>query len=364
MRPLAPPGGTALPSPSVWIRLTTGLLCGLAICAEMVITAAALRALAPPDLLLTAQLATSIACLLGAAALYRCGGRDPAGLLLLLASAVTGPFGALGGGLCAALRIGFASSATPFEQWYAALFPAVEVSPVEALYERVVLRGSGPEARGGVAPFSDIMALGTVPQKQAAIALIADEFRPSFAPALLRALNDPEPAIRVQAATASARIENRFLERALALEEQLAAAPRDPARLLALARHHDAYAHTGLLDGGRATAERHRALELYERLAWMRPADPELAQVIGRLLLRLDRPTEALDRLAPLVNRPGAPPELLAWYLECLYRLGRIGALRQAAARHGQSIAVSALPQEVRDICRLWAESAVEATPA
>jgi tetratricopeptide (TPR) repeat protein len=295
---------------------------------------------------------------LGGAAvvLYRCGGRDPAFLLLVVSTAALGPLGATGAGLGAALRWVFARKATPFEQWYASLFPEMAVSPTRALHQRIALRGAGPAARSTVAPFADVMALGTVQEKQSVVTMVADEFRPAFALALRSALNDAEPAIRVQAATASARIENRFLERSMALEERRAAAPDDADALLALARHHDEYADTGLLDTGRLQGERRRALEYYVRAEQLRPGDPQVAEAIGRLLLRLGQFEQAAAYLGREVERPEASAAAVACYLECLYQLRNLERLRDAARFHCDIVTKSALPDEVREAVRLWAE--------
>src|SRR5690349_12326341 len=173
----------------------------------------------PFSSLMLAHLAGSTALALVAMILYRCGGRDPAFFLFVISTVLMGPLGVAAGSVAALLRWIFAQGATPFEQWYASLFPHLETSPMRALYDRLVVRGGGPGPRSSVAPFLDVMVLGTVKQKQAVITMIADEFQPIFAPALREALSDPEPSIRVQAATASARIENQFLERLMALEE-------------------------------------------------------------------------------------------------------------------------------------------------
>jgi polysaccharide biosynthesis protein PelE len=335
-----------------------------AIGAELVISAAVVGSITSPTSLLLAHLAVSGVLMGAAAMLYRCGGRDPAFLLLVISTAAMGPFGALGAGLGAALRYLFALRATPFEGWYATLFPTLEISPTRALYERIALRGGGPDARSSVAPFSDVMALGTFQQKQAVITMIADEFRPSFAPALRSALNDAEPAIRVQAATASARIENRFLEQAITLEERRAATPDEPNLLLTLAQHHDAYANTGLLDTGRAQGERRQALDCFEHVARLRPDTPGVGKTIGRLLLRLGQPERALLHLESLAMGAAATPDVLAWYMECLYRLGRSGLLRRVAHQYGARIAASDLPYEVREAIRLWAEGVADDMPA
>ena len=71
------------------------------------------------------------------------------------------------------------------------LFPKITATWTQALYRRIVLRGGGPPKRSTVAPFLDIMALGTVQQKRVVIAMIADKFHPAFAPALQSARTIP-----------------------------------------------------------------------------------------------------------------------------------------------------------------------------
>jgi polysaccharide biosynthesis protein PelE len=326
-----------------------------AVCAELGIALAGLDALAPPSSLLLAHLAVCGA-LGGAAAVFcRCGGRDAGFLLLVVATAALGPMGAVGASISAALRRVFARRSTPFERWYASLFPEMAASPTRTLYQRIALRGAGPAARSTVAPFADVIALGTVQEKQSVVTMVADAFRPAFAPALRSALNDSEPAIRVQAATASARIENRFLERSMALEERRAATPDDADALLALARHHDEYADTGLLDTGRAQGERRQALEHHLSAERLRPGDPQVTEAIGRLLLRLGEFERAAAYLEREVERPEASAAALGCYLECLYRLRDLEGLRNAARRHRDRIAASDLPDELREAVRLWA---------
>jgi hypothetical protein len=306
--------------------------------------------------LFLAHLAVSGVLIGIAAALYRRGGRTPVFLLLVVSTTTMGPLGCVGAALGAVMHWVFMQHATPFEQWYAALFPKVDTSPIRALYERLALRGGAPGLRSNVAPFLDVMALGTVQQKQAVITVIADEFRPAFVPALRSALNDAEPAIRVLAATASARIENWFLERAMEFNGRRAAAPEDLDILLALARHHDEYANTGLLDTGRAQSEWRQALECYKLLDQLQPGDPDVIQAIGQLLLRLDQPARAMEWLEPLAESATASFSVLSSYLDCLYRLRRVDLLRRVARRHGERISASDLPYNIRCAARLWAE--------
>lgn len=338
-----------------WVRAATAGAALATLGAEAWLAAAFLRGSEPLGTLLLAHLAVAAALTAVAALLYRFGGRSPCFLLLVVATAGLGPLGALGSAVTAALRRAFSRRATPFAAWHAALFPTPEASPVQALYERLVLRGAGPAERSTVAPFQEVLALGTVAQKHRVVTMISDHFRLPFVPSLQSALNNPEPAIRVQAATASARIEGGFLKRSMALQERLAAAPGDPEVLLALARHHDDYAGTGLLDPARERGEMRRALELYERVGRLGPVDREVSEATGRLLLRLGEPARALPHLEEGAGGPDAPPSALALHLECLYRLGRLPALRALARRHRGLLADPATPAELRRFLTLWA---------
>jgi polysaccharide biosynthesis protein PelE len=307
--------------------------------------------------LLSAHAGVALATLGGAAVLYRRGERSPLLLLFALSLAFLGPLGVAGSATAAALRRVFALRALPFARWHEALFPPQETNPTRALYERVVLRGGGPGRRSTVAPFVDVMALGTVQEKQAVIAMMAEGYRPAFAGALTAGLNDPEAAIRVQSASAVAHIESGFLRRAMALEARIAAAPEDPEAHFAMARLHEEHWASGLLDEGRRRETALRALACAIRhveLAGGR-ARPEVADSMARLLLSLGRAGEALEALRPSLDRADPSPTAVGLHLECLFRLGRFQALRAACRRH---CGRSGLPDEIHGAALLWAEGA------
>jgi hypothetical protein len=275
-------------------------------------------------------------------------------LLFVTTTAALGAAGTVGTLLCVMLLWFFARRATPFEIWYASLSPETQVDPTHALYEQIVGRGAKPDL-GSVAPFAGVIATGSTEQKQTVLALIADNFRPSFATALRAALNDAEPVVRVQAATTSARIENQFLEHSMLFEDRRASRPDDIQVVLELARHYDDYANTGLLDASRANRARRQALELYERADRLQPGDSDVAKAIGRILLRLDRSDDAVARLGPLVRAGNAPMEVLAWYIESLYRLRRLTAVRQTCERFKNNLSDAAeLSCDFRQAVVVW----------
>jgi hypothetical protein len=274
--------------------------------------------------------------------------------LLLLTTAAMGPLGPFGTLVVLMISRLNQRSITPFERWYVSLFPETEREPARELYHRIVYGRHG-EGSSSVAAFSDVISLGTVAQKQAALTLIADHFRPAYAGALRRALNDREAAVRVQGASAVARIENRFLERAMQLEAWVAGPSGGIEARLALARHLDDHANTGLLDVRRARKTRERALELFLACADERPDDPDLAKTCGRLLLRLDRSEEAARWLGQVVGRFAFAPQVFVWYLEALYRVGRLDDLRALCRAHGAPIKDTLeISDEMRNVIAMW----------
>jgi polysaccharide biosynthesis protein PelE len=217
-----------------------------------------------------------------------------------------------------------------------------------------------PAAQSTVAPFVDVLAVGTVRQKHLTLVLISDHFRADFAPALRRALNDNEPAIRVQAATAVARIETRFLERGMALEAAHAGAPDDVDHMAALAAHHADFAATGLLDDERAEATCRQALSLYERCRAHKPDEVSFALAIGRLLLRMKRPAEALDVLEPHAACEDAATDLLLLQAGALFMAGRLVDLRALCARiDARDPQPLADDDPDREALRLWSRGGV-----
>ncbi|WP_198374501.1 hypothetical protein [Neoroseomonas rubea] len=322
-----------------------------------------LRAVADPSAIPAAlQLHGLIALgtLLAAYGLRGAGGDDPAFLLFVVASVFLGPLGVAGAAVAALLRRIFAWRARPFAEWYQALFPEERPDRTRALYERVVLRGHGPAERSTVAPFADVIALGSLQEKQAAIALIASGFRPEFAIALRAALNDQEAAVRVQAASAVARIEQQFLQRSMALEARRAADRDDPDLLMEAARHHEALSATGLIDETRAQEAAEAALTLYLAAVARTPdgaARGDATVAAARLLLRLGRAEEAVRLLAPAAEADQATPGLVAVYLEGLFRLRRFVDLREFCLRLREA-GSARLPDRVEEALTLWTEDA------
>jgi tetratricopeptide (TPR) repeat protein len=200
------------------------------------------------------------------------------------------------------------------------------------------------------------MTHGSTAQKQAVVSLLSRNFRPMFAPALKLALTDEDSSLRVQAATAAANIENQFLETSVALKARLDKTPDDFNVALAMARHYDDYAFSGILDQDQEKENRERAVELYHRCLAIKPDDPQVTTAVGRFLLREDKIEEAGKWVAAAVDKGIDHLTMLNWHLECLYRMGDYDRIRElVGARYDQLARSEAQPQVLKDVVNLWA---------
>lgn len=252
------------------------------------------------------------------------------GVLLVMATAAFGPLGPAGTVMAIGMERYHARRATSPEEWHASLFPPSEVDEREALWRRIGQRAHDQASTSSVTPFLDVLAFGSVPQRQAVVAVIVQQFDPAFAPALRAALRDPHNVVRVQAATAIARLEQECFERTLALEADVARHPDDPDAVLALAVHCDQQAFAGLFDPAREQDYRVKAAELYGRRLELRPDDLATEYRMARLLMRRGQAADAEPRFRRLADA-GYPTAAL-WLMESQFAQGRYGQVRETAA--------------------------------
>jgi hypothetical protein len=130
-------------------------------------------------------------------------------MLLTVSTAALGHAGAAGTLVTIMLAHWYGRNALPFEEWYQSLFPDTERDDNVEMLNRI----ADAESRdgGSVSAFNDVLAFGSLPQKQSLIALIGSSFRPLFGPVLKKALLDNNNAIRVQAGATLARTSLRRL---------------------------------------------------------------------------------------------------------------------------------------------------------
>ncbi|MGB9152658.1 MAG: hypothetical protein WCD70_06185 [Alphaproteobacteria bacterium] len=268
---------------------------------------------------------------------------------MLPAVAVTGPFGALFC-LLAALTHRFSSGdAESPAEWIEKLFERDAEDEGASICERIAMGLDTFKATENVMPFRDILAGGTTLQKQAAVAKISRYFRPQFAPLLLQAARNSNAAVRVQAATALAKIERDFMMRYINLENTFKNIPdHDPAKLK-LADLYDDYAYANLLDDQNRHALREKAIHLYESCLGHEDR-PEWRVRAARLYLRHEQPEKARQLLRPLVEKNYCAA--LYWYMEALFRLKQYAALRDLADTYATDLMSYNGPG--KDILQAW----------
>lgn len=308
---------------------------------------------------LGAHLAT--AGVLAMAALLRADDRDEHRLMQVLAATLPffGPVAPVLLLLVYPLYLRFRATATPFETWYRELFPQGERGLAAQLYQSI-MRSELP--RGDYSPvvsYMDVIAHGAVTQRIAVVATVARNFRPVFAPVLRAAVADTNPEVRVQAATAIAKLTDDFVHRVRSLEDAVARAPDDPALLRDLAKAYDDYAYTGILDAALEQNNRLRALQLWINYCEVAPDDGDALLAVGRLLMRLERYNIAAQWLERSFAEGRATRQAVLWYMEVLYALGRTDALRVLASQTVNDLAQDRrLSPKALSAAQLWASGA------
>lgn len=266
--------------------------------------------------------------------------------LLAICTATLGLAGAIGVMFAALGQRAYRSEARSFQVWYYTLFPPRTQRTARAWYD--LSQALGDEDSGGVESFTDLIRYGEIDQKLAVVALLARRFDPRFAPALHAALNDPDPTVRVQAATAAAHIEDDFVDRWVVSKRRADARKSDPAAQMELAELLDACAFTDILDERREAELRREAESQYRRVIEIEPRHARAHMLLGRLLLRTDRPRDALAVLRPL--EADLSPEAAGWLMEALFQLGQFDELKRVINEAPDGV----LPDRLAASAALW----------
>ncbi|MBT6118443.1 MAG: hypothetical protein HOH66_11315 [Rhodospirillaceae bacterium] len=282
------------------------------------------------------------------------GGALPSLILLSLGTLLLGPLGPVGCLFTMAFYLATERTAPQFADWYDSLFPDDDAT--EGGDMATLLMERAGQVGGSVSPFLDVLSFGTRAQKQMAVAVMTRHFHPAFAPALRQALADADNAVRVQAATAMATIEDRFVERAEELRIEMEKHPRDPDLILQLARHYDDYAFTGLLDPQRQAESQVHAMDSYMLYLERMPRDADARLAVGRLMLRRGEARDAARWIERCLEEGVWSPGMAGWHMDALYRLGRYEAIRDFARLHHDELTrLDTYPIRLIEMVRLWA---------
>ena len=280
------------------------------------------------------------------------------GLLAFPLVLALGPIGAAGMLLTAIIYTWSRDSATPFEIWYKGILPELSTPPEERIIENLRVWGQEAEEQNReVVPFADVLISGSVEEKQNAIDIMVRNFHPSFAAILRGAQNDPSNTIRAHAVAAITRIEEIFLNRTMLMERLTTDFPDDFDNVLALAKHYDEHANAGLSDIDTLDEYRQKAEKLYRHLHALRPNDANILWLLGRLLVRSKRMSEAADTFekALEISADDVCPLQRVWYWECLYELRHFVTLREEVRMHYRQISNAPdLPESLFESIDLW----------
>jgi tetratricopeptide (TPR) repeat protein len=279
--------------------------------------------------------------------------------MLVIVSSVTGIFGALGSLFGYLVYLFYTQNAQSFPEWYESIFPADIPSEPQKIYDDI-LEGIDENPRAySVMPLVEVMQLGSEHQKRRALARMTSCFNPRLAPAFKIALKDPSNTIRVQAATAVAKIEKGFMAQRDQIEMARVKEPQNTKLLLALAHFFDDYAFTGMLDATLEKSNRERAVETYKSYLQHDPDNKDAWMAIGRLFYRDGKWQDAAEWFRHALDRDWHMPAMILWYAECLFRLGNYAELRRIVAAYGRGIiSEESWPRDVRDAMNLWAQAA------
>lgn len=275
--------------------------------------------------------------------------------LFFISVVFLGPLGVLGFFCFYVFYSIFKLFATPFEQWYAALFPTMQIPSASKIYERIIAGWDDYKTQREVISFQDMMRVGSLDQKQGVLDVIAQNFNPALAPILRSALEDRENLVRVHAASIIAKIDRDFELRKKELEAQLAKEPEESSYFLALAEHLDTYAFSGVIDFFREKESRELAIEYYKRYIDRKPDDHEAWVALGRILNRL----QAFDQVASwfeekLKRHEEIPANCYPWYWEALFMLQSYNLLSDSAKKAYNELAQQSGSKNLLDCVNLW----------
>lgn len=196
-------------------------------------------------------------------------------LLVTVAVAAAGPFGALAGIATAMLTLSHADDPGLLKDWYERIALAVATDDDTRLCEQVMSGRTADLTGRPPLSFAAVMDRGSLDERQAALGLIARNFHPDYLPVLMMALKSAEPVIRVQAAAVATRVRGdlRAMVDRHALDSETIAT--GDSRALTAAAHLDTAIASGLLDEG----DRIRASVVAARLRVRPTAGPRQASL-------------------------------------------------------------------------------------
>lgn len=253
-----------------------------------------------------------------------------------------------------------AKTSINFIDWLSNLFPEEKKSDGDLLYQRLEAGWDDFSEKKQLMTFIDVMTFGTVSQKRVALTKISRYFRREFAPALAQALDDPSNAIRVQAATVMAKVEQDYMSTYMEQTRRYAADTEDTKCLLKIAKIADSYAYSGILAPDQEKKFRAIAIEHYEKYLEKvykktKREDPKVVFALCRLYLQ----EKMADKAEPLLRRCVEKDRyqslnLGLWYMESLYLLQKFDLLEEVAKRYCEENPSTSSNQDLMQQIAFW----------
>lgn len=190
-------------------------------------------------------------------------------ILLLLSVSFLGPLGGILTSCTSLFCFRKIFNKETIDDWINTLFPEESMPQSDKLYRNILY---GKEVLGkttAVEPFSDIMDYGNTRQKQKVLGTIAKNFRSALAPVLVKALDDEENVIRVQAAAILTNIEDN-INKGLESIENLIKKEKEIPSIYLLEKLKNFYfdlLNTGLLELGRLSGIERKIFDIYTEIS-------------------------------------------------------------------------------------------------
>lgn len=227
----------------------------------------------------------------------------------------------------------------------------------DKIYNRIV---SGQEAltdKIDTEPLIDIMEFGSIRQKQEALVKVVKYFYPHLAPVLRMGLNDPDNAIRVQAAAALAKLQDDFHKEYTVLGQKIRGEAKTAEELVSFAKICEDYSNSGLMNTEGKSAELKEIITVFERAVKDFPDNLEMAISLMRMHLvnrDNDRLNELLTGILPHVRNP--KPAICDTLMELLFKMNRFAEMR-SYAREWMLQEKNSPENAVSDKIEFWSDS-------
>jgi tetratricopeptide (TPR) repeat protein len=238
-------------------------------------------------------------------------------LLLLIFTAFTGPIGSALIFFSIILYVFYSRDSISFADWLKSIFPDEGLTREQKVFEEIEIRGESFVDLTDISNYGDIMAIGTEKQKRRALTNILQYYRPRFGLLLKKALYDPSNAIRVQAATAMAKLQKHYTDPIIS-KERFIRQTKNP-DLIPLAKAYDDYLNSGIITNERKQEITQKAIEVYQAHLKKHPEDKASQFLLGEKFLDEGNFLRAERLLEDCVKLDKINPRIFSWYIQSLY---------------------------------------------